>query len=173
MGLPRANHLMKQPPPVGGEAAIVRNASNRRVDAPVPIGRDVQLDAEQQRLLDAGRAHFDAGRFWHAHEDWEDLWKSLKGVAPQSHVDGVQGLIQVAAMLFQYIREKERGVRSLWEKATAKLLPLGGALYGLDIERLLEDTRPFHEDVVSRQAWGRPTRGLRLRDSQEGGSQND
>ncbi|MEE2758642.1 MAG: DUF309 domain-containing protein [Candidatus Thermoplasmatota archaeon] len=97
--------------------------------------------------LDAGVEHFNAGRFWHAHEDWEDLWKSLKGVAKKELVDGVQGLIQIAAMLLNHERKKVRGVKSLWNKASAKLEPVREGLFGIDVAILYTETEPFHHDV--------------------------
>ena len=37
-----------------------------------------ELDEEQKNLFIEGCELFDDGKFWHAHESWEDLWKSLK-----------------------------------------------------------------------------------------------
>jgi len=107
----------------------------------------VELSREQCSWLDAGIEHFNAGRFWHAHEDWEDLWKSLKGNASQEIIDGVQGLIQIAAMLLNHEREKSRGVSSLWIKSSAKLEPVIDGLFGMDIASLYTDCEPFHQDV--------------------------
>ena len=107
----------------------------------------MELSEQQVVWLDAGVEHFNAGRFWHAHEDWEDLWKSLKGVAEQKLVDGVQGLIQIAAMLLNHEREKVRGVTNLWAKASAKLDPVMGGLFGIDVASLYLDSEPFHQDV--------------------------
>ena len=108
---------------------------------------DVELSEQQLVWLNAGIEHFNAGRFWHAHEDWEDLWKSLKGVAEQKLVDGVQGLIQIAAMLLNHEREKVRGVTNLWAKASAKLEPVMDGLFGIDVASLYLDSEPFHQDV--------------------------
>ena len=108
---------------------------------------NVELSEQQVVWLNAGVEHFNAGRFWHAHEDWEDLWKSLKGVAEQKLVDGVQGLIQIAAMLLNHEREKVRGVSNLWAKASAKLDPVMGGLFGIDVASLYLDSEPFHQDV--------------------------
>ena len=108
---------------------------------------DVELSEQQVVWLNVGVEHFNAGRFWHAHEDWEDLWKSLKGVAEQKLVDGVQGLIQIAAMLLNHEREKVRGVTNLWAKASAKLDPVRGGLFGIDVDSLYLDSEPFHQDV--------------------------
>ena len=108
---------------------------------------NVELSDQQVVWLTAGVEHFNAGRFWYAHEDWEDLWKSLKGVAEQKLVDGVQGLIQIAAMLLNHEREKVRGVTNLWAKASAKLEPVMDGLFGIDVASLYLDSEPFHQDV--------------------------
>ena len=107
----------------------------------------MELSPQQIDWLNAGVEHFNAGRFWHAHEDWEDLWKSLKGVAGQDLVDGVQGLIQIAAMLLNHERKKVRGVTNLWTKASAKLEPVIDGLFGIDVYSLYSESEPFHSDV--------------------------
>ncbi len=106
-----------------------------------------QLNAQQISWLNAGIDHFNAARFWHAHEDWEDLWKSLKGMAPQFEVDAVQGIIQIAAMLYNHERQKARGVVSLWNKASTKLKPVLDGLFGIDIATLYSLAEPFPKDV--------------------------
>ena len=107
----------------------------------------MMLTQEQSDWLYAGVEHFNAGRFWHAHEDWEALWISLKGKENQELIDGVQGIIQVAAMLLNHQRKKARGVVSLWSKSSAKLKPVIDGLFGLDIAGLYVDSEQFHLDV--------------------------
>jgi len=107
----------------------------------------VELSEQQSSWRDAGIEHFNAGRFWHAHEDWEHLWKSLKGNAERKLIDGVQGIIQIAAMLLNHEREKVRGVTNLWVKSSAKLEPVIDGLFGIDIASLYTDSEPFHRDV--------------------------
>ena len=107
----------------------------------------MELLEQQASWLQAGIDNFNTGRFWHAHEDWEDLWKSLKPDASQELIDGVQGIIQIAAMLLNHQRRKARGVTNLWTKASAKLEPVMAGLFGIDIEKLYADSEPFHRDV--------------------------
>ena len=107
----------------------------------------MELSEQQANWLQAGIENFNTGRFWHAHEDWEDLWKSLKPDAEQELIDGVQGIIQIAAMLLNHQRKKPRGVTNLWGKASAKLEPVIEGLLGLDIQSLYVDSEPFHRDV--------------------------
>ena len=107
----------------------------------------MELSEQQASWLEAGIDNFNSGRFWHAHEDWEELWKSLKPNASQELIDGVQGIIQIAAMLLNHQRQKVRGVSNLWTKASAKLEPVTDGLFGIDIARLYADSEPFHRDV--------------------------
>jgi predicted metal-dependent hydrolase len=44
-------------------------------------------------LFERGRLHFNAGRFFEAHEAWEEAWRAESGTARLL----LQGLIQVAA----------------------------------------------------------------------------
>tara|TARA_B100000925_G_scaffold148932_1_gene111800 strand:+ start:1677 stop:2054 length:378 start_codon:yes stop_codon:yes gene_type:complete len=107
------------------------------------------LTKQQSDWLDIGIEHFNEGRFWHAHEDWEALWISLKGNASKELIDGVQGIIQIAAMLLNHQRKKARGVVSLWVKSSAKLTPVIDGLFDLDIASLYAECEPFHLDVDS------------------------
>lgn len=79
------------------------------------------LSEIQQELFTEGCELFKDGRFWHAHESWEDLWKSLKPMEVQTEVDAVQGMIQCAALLYNYERRKVRGVVNMASKIMIKL----------------------------------------------------
>jgi hypothetical protein len=52
---------------------------------------------------EAGIAEFNAGRYWHAHEQWEIGWKNL----PSPEKEYIQALIQTCGMLFLAL-EKSR-----------------------------------------------------------------
>ena len=112
-----------------------------------------QLDAIQMRHLMAGIEEFNGGRFWHAHEDWEELWKSLKSESfEEVYVDALQGLIQTAALLFQYQKCNQRGVENMWSKCTAKIgvpeAPLFASLWDMDIARLLSEVSTFVQAAI-------------------------
>lgn len=116
------------------------------------------LDAVQRSHLTAGMEEFNEGRFWHAHEDWEELWKSLKSESfEQRYIDALQGLIQTAALLFQYQRCNLRGVENMWSKCTAKLgapsTPLFPSLWGIDVTRLLHELSEFVDAAII-EDWG-------------------
>ena len=80
------------------------------------------LSQDEQDWLEGGIAEFNNSRYWHAHEDWEELWKSLKSRnVDLDYILGIQGLIQTTALMFQYERMKKRGCLSMWSKLTEKL----------------------------------------------------
>ena len=89
--------------------------------------------------LAPGRAAFNHGDFFEAHELWEDVWRTLAG-ADRTFV---QGLIQIAAGL-HHVKEGRprpgarviaRGVEKVEQTATAIRLPTAALLR--DVRRLL------------------------------------
>ena len=105
------------------------------------------LSSDEAVLLEQGRIDFATGRYWHAHEAWEDLWNSLKRRnADKSEVLLVQGLIQTAALLYNHQRQKSRGVTNQWEKLIPKLSSWKTA-WGFDIEQHVENISIYVEDV--------------------------
>ncbi|MDC0556922.1 DUF309 domain-containing protein [Candidatus Poseidoniaceae archaeon] len=115
---------------------------------------DCPLSQQEQRWLDGGITKFNSGLYWHAHEDWEEMWKSLKlREVEQRYVLGIQGLIQMTALMFQYERQKPQGIIKMWSKLTDKIgtpeSPLFDGLWGVDISKVLHDVLPFHADAVA------------------------
>ncbi|MDP6639788.1 MAG: DUF309 domain-containing protein [Candidatus Poseidoniaceae archaeon] len=111
------------------------------------------LTDEQKSWLESGTAEFNVGRFWHAHEEWEELWKSLKAQDYDIlYVRGIQGLIQSAALLFQVEKQNRRGVVNMWGKLTDKLGlpndPKMADLWGLEVAPLLNALHPFYLDAA-------------------------
>tara|TARA_B110000444_G_scaffold154386_1_gene144504 strand:- start:41879 stop:42265 length:387 start_codon:yes stop_codon:yes gene_type:complete len=105
------------------------------------------LTSAEEVLLGEGLVRFDTGKYWHAHESWEDLWNELKRRnAPAEEILLVQGLIQTAALLLHYENRKERGVTNQWLKLEPKLA--GWAIaWGLDIASHCSVIREFALDV--------------------------
>ncbi|MCH1540836.1 MAG: DUF309 domain-containing protein [Candidatus Poseidonia sp.] len=105
------------------------------------------LSTSEDILLQEGLERFDAGRFWHAHESWEDLWNELKArMAPQREVLLIQGLIQTAALLLHHEQQKVRGVSNQWAKLEPKLKGWTVA-WGLNISLHLEVISHYAKDV--------------------------
>jgi len=94
-----------------------------------------------------GRQEFDAGRWWEAHEAWEDAWVAMK--ARQARAKDIllmQGLIQCAALLYNHRRGTTRGVRTQWAKLQPKLDGYLAA-WGVNVLELLELIHPFAMDA--------------------------
>ncbi|WP_371483877.1 DUF309 domain-containing protein [Kitasatospora sp. NBC_00315] len=84
--------------------------------------------AEAQRLLDAGRP-------FHAHEVFEDRWKS----APEPERELWRGLAQFAVGLTHAARGNTTGSRALLSRAAAALAPFAQTPpYGIDVSVLAE-----------------------------------
>ena len=112
------------------------------------------LTQQEQKWLDFGITKFNTGRYWQAHEDWEEMWKSLKvREVEQRYVLGIQGLIQPTALMLQYERKKSQGIIKMWKKLTDKIgtpdSPLFEKLWCVDIPKVLHDVLPFHADATA------------------------
>jgi hypothetical protein len=75
-------------------------------------------------VLAQGRAAFNRGEFFAAHELWEEAWSVLAG-AERLHV---QGLIQIAAGLHHLQQGRPGPAARLLERGLAKLPPGGNPL---------------------------------------------
>src|SRR5436309_15983092 len=76
---------------------------------------------------------FNAGRYWDAHEAWEEAW------TPDRHGPDRgfwKGLIQVAAGSLHYTRRNRRGALNKWRGGLAYLEPYRPRHLGVDLEPL-------------------------------------
>ncbi|HYN21610.1 MAG TPA: DUF309 domain-containing protein [Thermoanaerobaculia bacterium] len=98
--------------------------------------------AERRHLFQQGIDLFNRGRFFEAHETWEEIWRSTTP-EPKKFF---QGLIQVAAALHQALDlHRTTGPRKTFAKARASLEPYLPVACGLDLESLLESVRLWQE----------------------------
>jgi len=101
------------------------------------------LSVEEQNFFEQGRHLFNQGKYWHAHESWEDLWNMLKNrQASKEEILLIQGLIQTAALLFHYEKGNLIGVQKQWEKLEPKLSGWTEA-WGIDINKHLHTIKTF------------------------------
>jgi len=90
---------------------------------------------------------FNAGEFWHAHEQWEACWL----VANEPEATFFQGIIQAAAALVHWQRGNPRGLQRNWEKGRPKLVALPATMHGLDLRALIGDMDCFVAEQGSRE----------------------
>jgi predicted metal-dependent hydrolase len=94
------------------------------------------LSAEERaRFFQEGIELFNQGRFFDAHEAWEEIWRST---TPEPR-DLFQGLIQVAAALHQFLDlHRNEAPRRTLAKARRRLEPYLPIALGIDLRDLLE-----------------------------------
>lgn len=91
------------------------------------------------RLL-RGVELFNSGRYWEAHEVWEEEWTpDRKG--PDSGF--YKGLIQVAAGCLHYTRRNRRGAVNKWRSGAGYLRPYLPAHHGISLSPLVEAVDSF------------------------------
>ncbi|HEX2066842.1 MAG TPA: DUF309 domain-containing protein [Candidatus Thermoplasmatota archaeon] len=115
-------------------------------------------DPASHPALEEGRALFNRGEHWHAHEAWEPLWMGLEGDDKLF----VQGLIMAAAMLVQYGKGVRRGVQNHWANVTLRLRPHAQGRWGVDVARLLADLAPYAEDASAARPMQRDPGAVRI-----------
>ena len=82
--------------------------------------------------FERGVALFNAGKFFEAHEAWEELWL----VEPEPEKTFLQGMIQLAAAFHHCRRGNSRGAKSLLAAGITKLDRFPGRHRGLALAQL-------------------------------------
>ena len=95
-------------------------------------------EADNQHYREGIRL-FNAGEFWHAHEQWEICW--LAASEPEALF--FKGIIQAAAALVHWKKGNPRGLRRNWEKSRPKLVALPPEMGGIDLHTLIVDMDRF------------------------------
>ncbi len=97
-------------------------------------------------LLAEGINFFNNGRYFEAHETWEDLWRRTRGPLRLFY----QGLVQAAVGLHHFVRGNPNGGRAQLTKSIAKLSEYPARFCQIDNEKLVADLRTILEDGVIR-----------------------
>ncbi|OAN47556.1 hypothetical protein A6A03_09900 [Chloroflexus islandicus] len=80
----------------------------------------------------AGIQLFNAGEYWHAHEQWEICWREAQGIEAEFY----KALIQIAAALVKWRQGNRRGLQLNWAKAQRRLAQLPAVYRGVDLAAL-------------------------------------
>jgi hypothetical protein len=88
--------------------------------------------ATPEEALRRGIEHFNAGRYFQAHEAWEEAWHP----APEPERDFWQGITQVAVGLTHRQRGNARGSATLLRRGAKKLKRYGEAHFGVPVARI-------------------------------------
>lgn len=88
---------------------------------------------------------FNAGHYWHAHEQWEHCWLA----AAEPDATFYKGIIQAAAALVKWQQHNLYGMRRNWAKSRCKLTTLPDQYLGLDLAALIAVMDVFVEQAGS------------------------
>jgi hypothetical protein len=124
---------------------------------PLPRGSENRLEMEDfdafslEENHQLGIAHFNAGRFFPAHEAWETAWKQARG---QSDEEFFKGLSQLGAGYVHYRRGNPHGARTLIRRGTSRIGPYGPRHRGIEVEALVTEAEGHAERVEGAERRG-------------------
>jgi len=99
--------------------------------------------AEREKKFEEGLAHFNAKKFFEAHEFWEEIWL----VEPEPEKTFLQGLIQVTAAFHHRERGNPEGTELLLAAGIVKLLRFPADHHGLAIGELRENAKRWAQAI--------------------------
>jgi uncharacterized protein (DUF885 family) len=108
------------------------------------------------RTLRRGVGLFNRGRFFAAHEAWEEAWRGATGDDRRL----LQGLVQAAAAFVKLERGAPRGASGLFAKAAARVEGVPAAGTPVDLARLSRDLARWRAFAARRLRSGNNATGL-------------
>ncbi|MGE0133599.1 MAG: DUF309 domain-containing protein [Dehalococcoidia bacterium] len=111
---------------------------------PLPAGSENRLHLEPFELLPLPEVeslavtHFNAGRYFGAHEAWETAWRLERGEPDE---DFFKGLSQIGAGYTHYLRGNAHGARALLERGLPRIEPYTPRHRAVEVAALLEAGR--------------------------------
>lgn len=106
---------------------------------------DEALPDDPQALLRIGIEHFNAGRFFQAHEVWETAWHP----SPASERDFWQGITQIAVGFTHLGRGNANGAVTLLRRGAGRIEPYGESFHGVPCATLAARAREA-ADLIER-----------------------
>jgi uncharacterized protein len=109
------------------------------------------LSLEENHRL--GVEHFDAGRFFHAHEAWETTWKQSRGHQDEEFF---KGLSQLGAGYTHYRRGNLHGTHTLIRRGLSRIRRYGPEHQGIEVAELAAAAEEQAAAVQEAERAGRP-----------------
>ena len=126
---------------------------------PLPFGETSRLEMEDfdslslERNHELGIGHFNAGRFFPAHEAWETAWKQAKGTPD---AEFFKGLSQLGAGYVHLRRANAHGAFTLMRRAAGRIERYPSPHLGVDTAALAEAASRDADEVERAEREGRP-----------------
>lgn len=114
---------------------LPREALGEFVEEPDP--------ASEEEALERGIAHFNAGRFFQAHEMWEFAWHP----SPEPDRDFWQGITQVAVGFTHFQRGNLKGAVTLLDRGATKLEKYGKVYKTLRVAMIASAARAAQHEI--------------------------
>ncbi len=92
---------------------------------------------------------YHTSHYWHAHEGWEEVWRTAK----EPHRSFLKGLIQIAAALIQASKGKWNGALNLLNRVQRYLQQCPEKLWGVDLTELRKQVDAFKKEIT-KLSWG-------------------
>jgi predicted metal-dependent hydrolase len=115
------------------------------------------LSLEENHRL--GVEHFDAERFFPAHEAWETCWKQVKET---DEAEFFKGLSQLGAGYVHLLRGNSHGAFTLLRRAAGRIGRYERGHRGVDAPALAEVAGRHADEIEAADAAGREPRGIRF-----------
>jgi len=101
------------------------------------------LSVEQRNMYLDGWNLFNARKFWHAHEAWEEVWKQR----PEKSRIFFQGIIQLAAAYHLLTEKRPGGMSKNFDKAEKKLRLCPNTFLQVEVQLLLNGIDQARADI--------------------------
>ena len=99
-------------------------------------------------------AHFDAKRFFQAHEAWETCWKQTKGTG---EAEFFKGLSQLGAGYVHLLRGNQHGAYTLLRRGAGRIEGYSSPHRGVDVRALARTTLAQADAIEEAERENRPS----------------
>ncbi|HTG15615.1 MAG TPA: DUF309 domain-containing protein [Blastocatellia bacterium] len=124
-------------------------------DDAVSADGQLSFSAEHERVYPRqyleGIAHFNARRYFDAHEVWEEIWLHASDQTKRFY----QMLIQAAVGLHHYERGNTRGASGLYHNVVAKLQRLPAVYMSIDLVEFAREFKSFFAELIKNEGEAR------------------
>lgn len=133
------------------------------------LGRPLSWEAENRLQLEdydsqslernheLGIEHWNAGRFFPAHEAWETCWKQAKQT-PEAEF--FKGLSQLGAGYVHLLRENQHGAYTLLRRGSERILQYPDGQRGVEVRKIAAATMSHALYIELAERAGRPSTDL-------------